>query len=139
MSMPRETPVLRYRRLERSADGLTTMKDETLTGFESRSLGGAAAASLVLDVPGDFQNVSFVYLPQGWVGDWHESPYPQWVVALSGRWFIETQDGRRVEMGPGDLHWGADQHTESTGGGYGHRSGQLGDGGCMLMMVQRTD
>lgn len=131
-------PTYPYWVLERGPQGLTTMRRAELDGFVSRTLGGRAAPSAVLDVPGDFQNVSFVHLPVGWVGEWHESPYPQWVVALEGRWFIEPQDGTRVEMGPGDLHWGGDQGTDDVGGGKGHRSGQLGDGPCLLMMVQRT-
>lgn len=41
-------------------------------------------------------------LPVGWIGEWHGNPKPQWVVPLSGRWFVETTDGTRVEMGPGE-------------------------------------
>lgn len=130
--------VLPYYRLGIGRTGLTTMEPLVMSGFESRSLGGFASPSWVLDLPGLFQNVSFVLLPIGWIGDWHESPFPQWVVALSGRWFVETQDGTRVEMGPGDLHWGEDQGTRERAGGHGHRSGQLGESPCMLMMVQRT-
>ncbi|AXH35401.1 hypothetical protein DVJ78_08245 [Humibacter sp. BT305] len=138
LPMRSDGPALPYWVLEQIGNGPTTMRPAELTGFTSRSLGGRAAPSYVLDIPGAFQNVSFVYLPVGWVGEWHESPYPQWVVALTGRWFIQTQDGTRIEMGPGDLHWGADQHTAAIGGGPGHRSGQIGDSGCLLMMIQRT-
>ena len=38
--------------------------------------------------------------PVGWVGTWHENPAPQWIVPLSGRWWVESMDGKRVEMGP---------------------------------------
>jgi hypothetical protein len=127
-----------YFMLQRSEAGPTQMLPEVLRGFHVRSLGGQAAPSAVLDMPGEFQNVSFVHLPVGWVGEWHESPHPQWVVALSGHWFIEPQAGPRVEMGPGDLHWGGDQNTLEIGGGRGHRSGQIGDLPCLLMMIQRT-
>ena len=64
----------------------------------------------------------FVVLPAGWVGIWHESPEPQWGIPLSGRWFIETRDGKRVEMGPGDIHRGADI---GTAGQQGHSSGRM--------------
>jgi hypothetical protein len=40
-------------------------------------------------------------LPVGRMGDWHENPPPQWIIPLSGRWFVESMDGVRVEMGPG--------------------------------------
>ena len=39
--------------------------------------------------------------PAGWVGTWHDEPKQQWIIPLSGRWFVETMDGRRQEMGPG--------------------------------------
>jgi len=42
-------------------------------------------------------------LPVGWIGDWHENPRPQWIIPLSGRWFVESMDGVRVEMGPGEI------------------------------------
>jgi hypothetical protein len=40
-------------------------------------------------------------LPVGWIGDWHENPRPQWIIPLSGRWFVESMDGIRIEIGPG--------------------------------------
>ena len=36
-------------------------------------------------------------LPVGWIGDWHENPRPQWIIPLSGRWFVELMDGVRVK------------------------------------------
>ena len=78
----------------------------------------------------------FNVLPVGWVGDWHPSPSLQWVVPLSGRWYVETQYGTRTEMGPGDIHWGADlggQLIPSTGG---HLSGQVGDSARVQLMIQ---
>ncbi|MGI9024128.1 MAG: hypothetical protein ACR2GP_00810 [Burkholderiaceae bacterium] len=48
----------------------------------------------------------------GWVGEWHENPKPQWIVPMSGRWFVESMDGRRAEMGMGDISFGEDQRTK---------------------------
>ena len=81
-------------------------------------------------------SVSFVVLPTGWFGDWHESPKPQWVIPLSGRWYIETMDGQRVEFGPGDIHFGEDQDTVERDGRRGHRSGVIGEAPCAQMIVQ---
>jgi hypothetical protein len=131
--------VVTYYRLERGDSGLSTITSAQIEGFAVRSVGGRAAPNEILDIPGRFDNVSFLILPVGWVGDWHESPHPQWVVALQGHWLIETQDGTTVEMGPGDLHWGSDQGTVEVDGGRGHRSGQVGDIPCLLMMFQRFD
>ena len=80
--------------------------------------------------------VVFTVQPVGWVGDWHENPAPQWIVVLSGRWFIESMDGTRVEQGPGEFSFGEDQGCTETDGKKGHRSGTLGDQPAVLMTVQ---
>lgn len=54
-------------------------------------------------------------LPVGWTGEWHENPKPQWILPLSGRWFVESMDGQRVEMGSGELSFGADPKQEGNG------------------------
>ena len=75
-------------------------------------------------------------LPVGWVGEWHENPKPQWIVPLSGRWFVETMDGTHVEMGAGEISFGADQGCREQEGRCGHRSGTVGDAPAVLMIVQ---
>lgn len=40
---------------------------------------------------------------EGSIIDWHENPVKQWIVPLSGRWFVETMDHLRVEMRAGDF------------------------------------
>jgi len=75
--------------------------------------------------------------PVGWIGTWHENPKPQWIIPLSGRWFVETMDGQRVEMGPGEISFGEDQGTRADGQGKkGHLSGTVGDEPAVLMVVQ---
>ena len=75
-------------------------------------------------------------LPVGWIGDWHENPRPQWIIPLSGRWFVESMDGVRVEMGPGEISFGEDQNTRQVDGKRGHLSGTLGPEPAVLMLVQ---
>lgn len=75
-------------------------------------------------------------LPAGWVGDWHENPKPQWIIPLAGRWFVESMDGQRVEMGQGEISFGADQNTKEMDGRKGHRSGTVGNAPAVLMIVQ---
>lgn len=110
--------------------GLSRIAASELAGFGLTSVGGGADPQWLRPFPGEVKAVQFAVLPVGWVGEWHESPAPQWVVPLRGRWFIETQDGTRVEMGPGDIHFGHDQGTSEVDGTHGHRSGQLGDEPC---------
>jgi hypothetical protein len=80
--------------------------------------------------------VVFTVQPVGWVGDWHENPAPQWIVVLSGRWWVEAMDGTRIEQGPGEFSFGEDQGCEVKDGRKGHRSGVIGDEPCRLMTVQ---
>ncbi|PSN12645.1 cupin [filamentous cyanobacterium CCT1] len=85
-------------------------------------------------------NIMFTVLPVGWVGEWHENPQPQWIVPLSGCWFVETMDGQRVEMGPGDVSFGGDQQTKPNAEGHkGHLSGTVGDEPAVLMIAQIND
>jgi hypothetical protein len=81
-------------------------------------------------------SVVFMVLPPGWIGDWHENPKPQWIVPVSGSWFVEAMDGTRVEMGPGECSFGADQNCKEQDGRRGHRSGTVGDDPAVLMVVQ---
>ena len=74
--------------------------------------------------------------PVGWVGDWHENPAPQWIIVLSGHWFIESMDGTRIEQGPGEFSFGEDQDCKKHDGKIGHRSGTLGEEPAVLMTVQ---
>lgn len=108
-----------------------------LTNFEQESMGGDAAPQWNNRLLNSSAKIVFAELPVGWVGEWHENPQPQWIIPLSGTWFVETMDGQRVEMGPGDVSLGADQHTQSNDEGHGgHLSGTVGDAPAKLMIVQ---
>lgn len=132
-------PAMPFWEMRIAGDGRSTIEPRHLDGFLRLSVGGEAAAMWMREFPGTVKAVWFNILPVGWVGEWHFSPALQWVVPLSGRWFIETQDGIRVEMGPGDIHWGADIGGNAVDGHVGHRSGQLGDVPCVHLMVQFQD
>jgi len=81
--------------------------------------------------------VVFTVQPVGWIGEWHENPAPQWIIPLSGRWWVESMDGTRVEMGPGELSLGEDQACVADAEKRrGHRSGTIGDEPAVLMTVQ---
>lgn len=77
--------------------------------------------------------ILFAELPADFDGDWHENPAPQWIICLSGRWWVETMDFFRTEMGPGDVMFGRDQGSHK---GRGHRSGVVGSEPARLMIVQ---
>ena len=83
----------------------------------------------------------FITLAPGIIYDWHENPRPQWIVPLHGRWFVETMDGERVEMGPGELSFGGDQNciAAEDDGRIGHLSGAIDDIPCTLMLIQMAE
>jgi hypothetical protein len=120
--------------------GVTHQTRCALSGFEMQSMGGKAAPQWNDHVFSGKANILCCVLPVGWVGDWHENPKPQWIAPLSGRWFVETMDGMRVEMGPGELSFGGDQNAKADAQGrVGHRSGTVGDEPATLMVVQLDD
>jgi len=129
-------PSVPYWHLWTDEDGVSHQKQCALSSFDLKGVGGAApqwnnrhdtvSSTVVVTVQ-----------PVGWVGDWHENPAPQWIVVLSGRWWIESMDGTRIEQGPGEFSFGEDQGCkESADGRKGHRSGTIGDQPAVLMTVQ---
>ncbi len=131
-----DRPVLHYWHLWTDEAGVSHQKCCTLTAFEQQSMDGAAPQW------NDRQdqrpsNVLFSVLPVGWIGDWHENPKPQWIVPLSGRWYVESMDGTRVELETGEISFGGDQGCAADAQGRkGHRSGTLGNQPAVLMIVQ---
>lgn len=138
--MSEEPPKLSYWHVWTDDDGVSHQSECALSDFHKKSMGGKAAPQWNDDILTGEAHVMVCDLPPGWVGDWHENPKPQWITVLSGRWFVETMDGMRVEMGPGALSFGGDQNTRpDADGNQGHRSGTVGEEPCKLMLVQLGD
>ena len=129
-------PTTAYWHLWTDADGVSHQARCELTAFEQARVGAAAPQWNDAQARGE-ATVVFTVQPVGWVGDWHENPAPQWIVPLSGRWWVESMDGQRVEMGPGELSLGEDQHcVADVQGRRGHRSGTVGGEPAHLMTIQ---
>jgi hypothetical protein len=129
-------PTVGYWHLWTDAAGVSHQRQCELAHFELGSVGDAAPQWNDKQPRGE-TTVVFTVLPVGWTGGWHENPTPQWIVPLSGRWFVEAMDTTRREFGAGELSLGEDQNcTEDAEGRKGHRSGTLGDEPCVLMCVQ---
>ena len=116
MSIENKNPELPFLHMHTDPDGKSAIVQKMLTSFKKESVGGKADPQWMLSFPGKVADVKFAVLPEGWMGDWHESPTPQWVIPTKGRWFIETQNGNRIEMGPGDIHFGQDTNTVEING-----------------------
>jgi hypothetical protein len=134
-----DNPTVPYWHLWVDGDGVSRQTRCEITHFSLKSMQPPA------DPQWQSQKISGVMAtivtvqPVGWIGTWHKNPKPQWIIPLSGRWFVESMDGTRVEMGPGELSFGGDQNCRETGGKLGHRSGTLGDAPAVLMVIQFDD
>lgn len=130
-------PALPYWHVWTDENGVSHQDRCELTDFKNDIISSGTAPLWIdrLNSPG--ARAIILNMPVGWVGEWHENPAPQWIVPLSGRWFTETMDGKRVEMGPGELSFGNDQNTKADSQGrVGHRSGAVGDQPAVLMLFQ---
>jgi hypothetical protein len=129
-------PTVLYWHLWTDAAGVTHQTRCTLNEFEKAAIQPEAAPQWIGAKTKDGATVFVTVLPVGWIGDWHENPKPQWIIPLSGRWFVESMDGQRVEMGPGEISFGEDKNTRAVNGKRGHLSGTLGAEPAVLMIVQ---
>jgi len=130
------SPIVSYWHIWTDADGITHQSRCELTDFHKAPIQPAAAPQWIGAEMRHDATVLVTVLPVGWIGDWHENPRPQWIIPLSGRWFVESMDGVRVEMGPGEISFGEDQNTRQVAGKRGHLSGTIGPEPAVLMLVQ---
>jgi hypothetical protein len=130
-----EPPEIPYWHLWVDAEGVSHHKHCALNKFEFKGVGDAAPQWNNKQARSE-ATVVYTVQPVGWIGEWHENPAPQWIVVLSGRWWIEAMDGVRIEQGPGEFSLGEDQGCALTNGRKGHRSGTIGDAPAVLMTVQ---
>jgi hypothetical protein len=129
-------PIVRYWHLWADADGISRLTLCEMTRFDLKSMQPPAGPQWQGEKISGAMTTMVTVQPAAWVGDWHENPKPQWIIPLSGRWFVESMDGARVEMGAGELSFGGDQNCRETGGKRGHRSGTVGDVPAVLLVVQ---
>jgi len=134
--MSQKTPTVPYWHLYTDETGTSRQRRCTMTEFELKSMQPPAAPQWQGSKHHDGMTVMVTVQPVGWEGAWHENPAPQWIVPLSGRWFVESMDGTRVEMGPGEISFGEDQGTREAGGRKGHLSGTVGTEPAVLMVIQ---
>lgn len=134
-----DRPAVPYWHLWTDADGISRQTQCAMTEFELRSMNAPADPQWQGRSTTGKMTTMVTVQPVGWIGTWHENPKPQWIVPLSGRWFVESMDGARVEMGPGDISFGNDQNCREVDGKHGHRSATIGDVPAVLMVIQFED
>jgi hypothetical protein len=129
-------PSVTYWHLWTDKDGVSRQTRCTMTDFELKSMQPPAQPQWQGRKISGALTTMVTVQPVGWIGTWHENPKPQWIVPLSGRWFVESMDGTHVEMGPGEFSFGGDQNCRDLDGKRGHRSGTVGDAPAVLMVIQ---
>ena len=129
-------PRVDYWHLYTDEQGVSRQRQCAFTEFERRSISEPATPQWIGRRTDRPMSTLVTVLPAGWIGEWHENPHPQWIIPLSGRWFVESMDGQRVEMGAGELSFGADQGTRERNGRKGHLSGTVGDRPAVLWLIQ---
>lgn len=130
------TPRIPYWHLWTDETGVSHQTRCELTEFQMKAMGAGADPQWQGRKTHDEMDVMVTVQPIGWVGQWHENPAPQWIIPLSGRWFVESMDGTRIELGAGEISFGEDQNTRERDGRKGHLSGTVGDQPAVLMVVQ---
>jgi hypothetical protein len=131
-----DKPTAPYWHLWTDENGVSHQTQCVMSHFELKSAQAPAAAQWQGDKNSGAMTAMVTVLPVGWIGEWHVNPKPQWIIPLSGRWFVESMDGTRVEMGAGEASFGGDQAAAEVDGRLGHRSGTVGDVPAVLMLVQ---
>ncbi len=131
-----DPPTVEYWYLWTDAQGVSHQRRCRMSRFDFSSIQPQAAPQWQGERTHAAMTTLITVLPVGWIGQWHENPQPQWIIPLSGRWFVESMDGARVEMGAGELSFGADQGCRERDGRRGHLSGTVGEVPAVLMLVQ---
>ncbi len=134
-----DKPSVPYWHLWTDRDGVSQQTRCTMTEFDLKSMQPPAQPQWQGKKISGAMTTLVTVQPVGWIGTWHENPKPQWIIPLSGHWFVESMDGTRVEMGPGEFSFGGDQNCRESGGKRGHRSGTVGDVPAVLMVIQFDD
>ena len=120
--------------------GVSHMTHCPLTSFDLKSMSPPADPQFQARQPAGPAQVIFTQQPANWKGAWHEDPKVQWIVPLKGTWYVEAMDGKRVNLGPGDISLGEDQNTQPDAKGHkGHLSGNVTRGPVSLMVVQLAE
>ena len=102
----------------------------------AKSWNGLSSELKISAVETDIIRRQFIVLEPSSICDWHTNPVAQWIIPLSGKWFVETLDGVRVEMGPGEISYGEDQDSGTIDGKIGHLSGTVNKEPCVLLLLQ---
>jgi quercetin dioxygenase-like cupin family protein len=102
---------------------------DTVTVGQRLAQGAPPAAPFFISADGPATMYRFYTFPPGWIGELHPAPTRQFLALMSGAVEVETTDGTRKTLGPGDLVL-----LEDTAG-KGHVTRNIGDGYAAFLVV----
>ena len=110
-------------RIYTGADGLSHGEEVEL------KTAGAGGATEMFKATG----IQFSSRAPGPASDWHTGPMRQYVITLSGRGELELGDGKKVEIGPGQI----DLIEDTTG--KGHTTRNIGPDDRIVVTIPLAD
>ena len=93
------SPTVGYWHLWADEEGITHQTSCRLEAFDKQTFAPPSPDMWVKRLTDNVDDITILVLQPGWIGGWHRNPRAQWIVPLSGAWFVESMDGTRVEMG----------------------------------------
>ena len=140
--MPHESdaPAVSITHITTDENGRTVTRQLPISDFTSqRTIETSPLMWATPPIPDPISRSVWV-MPIGWEGGWHTNPQKQLVIPLSGRWWVQTQDGARTTLGPGEISLGDDlDAVPDEAGRIGHGSGNAGDEPVVLLMIKISD
>ncbi|CAM6087454.1 unnamed protein product [Calypogeia fissa] len=125
----------RYIQLWVSADGESHITECKMSGFRTEIY--SSMPQFVRDeFGGQPEKVVFTELSVGLEQPLHTAPQVQFVVTLSGSWYIKTTDGEKYVFKPGEVLFQDNTKTTPAQKLGQHYSGAVGDVPCQQMIVQ---
>jgi hypothetical protein len=125
----------RYYQLYASDDGTTHFGEWKMTGFDLQAY-SSKPQYVRSDFGGEPTKLVFTELAAGLEQPLHSCPAVQFVVTLSGSWYVKTTDGTKFEFKPGDVLFQDNTKNSPANTPPEHFSGVIGDEPCQQMIVQ---
>ncbi|AQS88419.1 cupin domain-containing protein [Neoasaia chiangmaiensis] len=135
-----EPPVVPYWDNWTDKQGISHLTKCKLTDFSLKTLAPHAEPQWTQHAHEGQATVETSVQPAHWKGGWRANPQVQWIVPLSGTWFVQSMDGTQVELNAGEALLSEDVDAATDRNGHtGHLSGNVGDAPVVLLITQFRD